>query len=81
MAPPSIDSQLDGHNDWTTWSRCCIDWSTSLEYAVSDLIGLNSRFGRGTIKLSGGDLQDAWGMRQECKSPDYTSDWAQVPQV
>ena len=20
-----------------------------------------------------------WGMRQERKSPDYTSDWAQVP--
>ena len=24
---------VDGYNDWTSWSRCWIDWSTSLEYA------------------------------------------------
>ena len=41
--------------------------------------GLNSRFGRGTIKLSGGGLRDEWAMRQERKSPDYTTDWLQVP--
>jgi DNA polymerase V len=42
---------------------------------------LNSRFGRGTIKLSSGEFQGEWGMRQERKSPDYTTDWAQVPNV
>ncbi len=43
--------------------------------------GLNSRFGRGTIKLSSGEFHGEWGMRQERKSPDYTTDWMQVPVV
>ena len=34
--PSLIDSQFDGHNDWTSWSRCWIDWSTSLKYATGN---------------------------------------------
>jgi len=43
--------------------------------------GLNSRFGRGTIKVSSGGLGEEWGMRQERKSPNYTTDWDAVPAV
>ncbi len=43
--------------------------------------GLNSRFGRGTIKVSSGGLCAEWGMRQERKSPNYTTDWNAVPSV
>jgi DNA polymerase V len=43
--------------------------------------GLNSRFGRGTIKVSSGGLRTEWGMRQERKSPSYTTDWNAVPSV
>jgi DNA polymerase V len=43
--------------------------------------GLNSRFGRGTIKVSNGGLCEEWSMRQERKSPDYTTDWDAVPAV
>lgn len=61
------------------------DWlepdMTSDTKLMKAIDGLNSRFGRGTIKLNGGDLREEWGMRQERKSPDYTSDWAQVPAV
>ena len=41
--------------------------------------GLNSRFGRGTIKVSTGGMRDEWGMRQERKSPNYTTNWAEIP--
>jgi DNA polymerase V len=41
--------------------------------------GLNSRYGRGTIKVSTGGLRDEWAMRQERKSPNYTTDWDAVP--
>lgn len=41
--------------------------------------GLNSRFGRGTVKVSTGGLRDEWAMRQERKSPNYTTDWHAVP--
>ena len=33
---------VDGYNDWTSWSRCWIDWSTSLEYARLASCALNS---------------------------------------
>lgn len=41
--------------------------------------GLNSRFGRGTIKVSTVGMRDEWGMRQERKSPNYTTNWAEIP--
>ncbi|WP_324502386.1 DUF4113 domain-containing protein [Limnohabitans sp.] len=43
--------------------------------------GLNSRFGRGTVKVSTGGMRKEWGMRQERKSPNYTTDWSEVPVV
>jgi DNA polymerase V len=43
--------------------------------------GLNSRFGRGTVKVSTGGMRKEWGMRQERKSPNYTTDWAELPAV
>ena len=43
--------------------------------------GLNSRFGRGTIKVSTGGIRGEWGMRQERKSPNYTTNWAEIPAV
>ena len=43
--------------------------------------GLNSRFGRGCVRVSTGGMFDQWGMKQERKSPAYTTDWSQVPVV
>ena len=42
---------------------------------------LNSRFGRGTIKVSGGGLRSEWAMKQERRSPNYTTAWAELPTV
>lgn len=39
---------------------------------------LNSRFGKGTIRLSQDGSRRAWTMRQERKSPDYTTNWEEV---
>ncbi len=43
--------------------------------------GLNTRFGRGTVKVSTGGMREEWGMRQERKSPNYTTGWAELPTV
>ncbi len=43
--------------------------------------GLNARFGRGTVKVSTGGMRDGWAMRQERKSPNYTTEWEAVPAV
>jgi DNA polymerase V len=55
--------------------------TTSNTRLMKAIDGLNSRFGRGMIKLSSGEFKGEWGMRQERKSPDYTTDWTQVPIV
>lgn len=42
---------------------------------------LNQRFGRGAVKVSTQGAFKDWQMRQERKSPNYTSDWDEVPMV
>jgi DNA polymerase V len=39
---------------------------------------LNKRFGKGTIRLSQDGSRRAWTMRQDKKSPDYTTNWDDV---
>jgi len=45
------------------------------------LDGLNRRFGRGTVKVSTQGAHQGWQMRQERKSPHYTTDWNSLPCV
>jgi DNA polymerase V len=40
---------------------------------------LNQRFGRGTVKVSTQGAYTQWQMRQERKSPNYTTDWEEMP--
>ena len=40
---------------------------------------LNQRYGRGTVKVSTQGAHQGWQMRQERKSPNYTTQWAAVP--
>lgn len=42
---------------------------------------LNSRYGRGTVRVSTQGAYKSWQMRQERKSPSYTTDWNQLPYV
>lgn len=39
----------------------------------------NVRFGRGAVKLGDIGLSSEGSIRQERRSPDYMSDWAQLP--
>jgi len=43
------------------------------------LDALNQRFGRGAVKVSTQGAFSEWQMRQERKSPNYTTDWDEVP--
>jgi len=45
------------------------------------LDGLNQRFGRGAVTVSTQGAYKAWQMKQERKSPDYTTCWEEVPVV
>lgn len=41
--------------------------------------GLNKKFGRGTLKVSTQGAHKGWQMRQERRTPSYTTNWDQVP--
>lgn len=45
------------------------------------LDGLNKKFGRGTVKVSTQGAHKGWQMRQERKSPSYTTDWESIPRI
>jgi DNA polymerase V len=45
------------------------------------LDALNLRFGRGTVRISTQGAYQEWQMRQERKSPNYTTDWTELPSV
>ena len=45
------------------------------------LDSLNERYGRGTVKLSAQGTSQLWQMRQDSKSPAYTTDWNGLPAV
>lgn len=59
------------------------DWleptQTTDSRLMNALDGLNSRFGRGTVKVSTQGAYKEWQMKQERKSPSYTTDWHAVP--
>ncbi|MDO8729402.1 MAG: Y-family DNA polymerase [bacterium] len=40
---------------------------------------MNARYGKGTIKLSQDGSRQSWKMRQEKKSPEYTTNWDEIP--
>lgn len=42
---------------------------------------LNERYGRNTVKVSAQGVSAAWQMKQERKSPNYTTSWDDVPMV
>lgn len=61
------------------------DWLEPIQATDTRLMnaldGLNQRFGRGTVKVSTQGAFKEWQMKQERKSPNYTTDWDEVPIV
>lgn len=50
--------------------------STKLMTAIDQL---NKRFGRGAVKISTQGAHKGWQMKQERKSPCYTTNWEEIP--
>ncbi len=48
---------------------------------MSTLDEVNSKYGRGTIKLASEGLNKSWAMRRDFKSPNYIGDWNELPIV
>jgi DNA polymerase V len=54
---------------------------TRTEKLMRELDKLNLRYGRGTVRVSAQGAYKEWQMRQERKSPNYTTAWNEVPAV
>jgi DNA polymerase V len=63
--------------------RYQIDWLEPAQATDTRLMNtldkLNQRYGRGTVKVSSQGALPGWQMRQERKSPNYTTNWDAVP--
>jgi DNA polymerase V len=49
---------------------------------MSALDAINQRYGKGTMKMASSGLDGdrrVWSMRQERRTPGYTTDWAGIP--
>jgi DNA polymerase V len=61
------------------------DWLEPAQVTDTKLMealdGLNKKFGRGTVKVSTQGAHKGWQMRQERKSPSYTTDWESIPRI
>ncbi len=55
--------------------------TTSNATLMQALDKLNQRYGRGTVKVSTQGAYKDWQMRQERKSPNYTTCWQDIPTV
>ncbi|WP_444956806.1 DUF4113 domain-containing protein [Microbulbifer sp. ZKSA002] len=42
---------------------------------------INQRFGRGTLFLGAEGINKKWKMRQEHRSPAYTTQWEDLPRI
>lgn len=51
------------------------------EKLMGALDSLNTRYGRGTVRVSSQGAYSEWQMRQERKSPNYTTCWEEMPIV
>ena len=69
--------------DITPIGQSQADWLEPTQATDSSLMNaldaLNHRFGRGTVKVSTQGAHTGWQMRQERKSPSYTTDWRSLP--
>ena len=61
------------------WVAAGDDGRTAARLAVLDRI--DARWGRGTLRLAREGFAQPWAMRQERRSPAYTTRWADLPVV
>ena len=80
------DSVLQGELDWGHTDKG--SGTASLAQAddkirlMGALDSINQRFGKGTMKMASAGLEGdrrAWSMKQERRTPAYTTCWADIP--
>jgi len=74
------DHVVQGELDWGEGNQC--ENQAEKVRLMSALDTINHRFGKGTMKMaSGGNARtrSVWTMKQERRTPAYTTNWADIP--
>ncbi len=45
------------------------------------LDAINKKIGKGSVTLAASGIKHRWAMRRERQSPNYTTDWFELPEV
>ncbi|MEJ1958497.1 MAG: DUF4113 domain-containing protein [Nitrosomonadales bacterium] len=56
-----------------------LDAKSSSRMHVMDLI--NQKMGKGTVCIAASGVKQRWAMRRDSKSPNYTTDWNELPRA
>lgn len=59
----------------------CAGQSQRANELMNLLDGVNKKFGKSTVFMAAEGMQKKWKMKQEHKSPGYTTDWNDLPSV
>lgn len=57
------------------------DSDNKTDKLMAAIDGINKRYGRNAIHLAAQGITNGWAMRRAFKSPNYTGDWKQLPQI
>jgi DNA polymerase V len=57
------------------------NFEASSEKLMGVLDSINKKMGRGTMKLASEGFKQPWRMKQGNKSPNYTTQWTDIPSV
>ena len=73
---------VQGELDFTAGGAALNGASHGAPALMSAIDGLNDRYGRGTVQLASAGVTDArraWSMKQERRTPRYTTRWHEMP--
>ena len=42
---------------------------------------INQKMGKGTLTIAASGTNKRWAMRRESKSPNYTTEWSELPEA
>lgn len=76
-----VQDELDLFGEVSPGVQCCERGSARLMAALD---AHNDRFGKGAVRLASAGIQDQprrWDMRQERRTPQYTTCWSDIPVV
>ncbi len=76
-----VSVMLDGLVDATSHQADLFNRTPSNPKLMNTLDNINQSMGKGTLQFASEGFSKSWVMRSERRSPDYTTNWTELPSV